>query len=568
MSWNDGTSAGPRHTMMPLPRRLLWWIAVGNLLVSIFMLPLSLGQRISTSSRRRQYDFANARPEIFHDTRMMTDGREETVYLLKGETESYNFLLEEGGVPLTILVTPCASNITFVLTRIAMTSSSEKGDPEDTFSTQMEGQSSVRVEEFKGGGHMVYSTRNARKGIYILSLQAIKTDTTVKLFATTRPESVTLFPLLPVDPKVRVTAATRRSIKFSWDPSSIPMDWPQTPSLEYCVSVNKVMNFHSHCSVLAHLQGDTCPTPPPYSGFGFPGENSKIRERQRKARPIKAWSPKRLFYTCVGSKTNFTFDKAKPETRYFIDIYVVDRDTNRSSTYVGTTVQTKKRKRRQALLKNEKRKTVTLQKGVRSVSVKLVLTKQVVKGVLELKACRGVLPFEILYDNKRIHKSEVRRIKIVRMKNLPAGTYIIRFKGKRKRKRSVMVFFTESGRYRPPRLPMDYRIKVFNTLTTCTNVTLAWMGNTVKQKYCLYKKELVNNQKVRKHRCSDPGHRSDKEKVFCTRFRHRQPSKAVISKTVTGLKPDTNYLFDVYVSRGNSASLVYLNQQVRTKTQC
>ncbi|XP_048248110.1 protein NDNF-like [Haliotis rufescens] len=554
--------------MMPLPlRRLLWWFAVGNLLVSIFMLPLSLGQHISASNRRRQYDFASDRPEIFYDTRTMTDGREETVYLLKGETESYYFLLEEGGTPLSIVVTPCASNITFVLTNKAMASSSEEDDPEDPFSSQMEGQSSVRVEEFKGGGNMVYTTRDARKGIYILSLQAIKTDTTVKLFATTRPESVSLFPELPVDARIRVTATSRRSIKFSWNPSGNPSELLQ-PSLEYCVSVNKVMNFQSHCSVLAHLQGDTRPTPPPNSGFGFPWEKSKNRERQRKAKPIKAMSPKRLFYACVGSKTNFTFDKAKPETTYFIDIHVVDKNTNRSSTYVGAVVQTKKRKRRQALLKNEKRKTVSLQKGVRSVSVKLVLTKQVEKGVLELKSCRGVLPFEILYDNKLIHKSAVRRIKIVRMKNLPAGAYILRFKGKRKRKRSVMVFFTESGRYRPPRLPVDYRIKVFNTLTTCTNVTLAWMGSNVKQKYCLYKKELVDNQKVRKHRCSDPGHRSDREKVFCTRFRHRQPSKAVISKTVTGLKPGTNYLFDVYISRGNSASLVYLNQQVRTKTQC
>nr|KAG5686165.1 hypothetical protein BaRGS_004504 [Batillaria attramentaria] len=89
-----------------------------------------------------------------------------------------------------------------------------------------------------------------------------------------------------------------------------------------------------------------------------------------------------------------------------------------------------------------------------------------------------------------------------------------------------------------------------------------------KQKYCLYYKEASQIRSLKRHRCTQMDARPKSERVMCTRYRNRDVSKAVMSKTITKLKPDTQYVLDVYLSKRHSGPVAYKTVKVRTKPAC
>ena len=416
---------------------------------------------------------------------------------------------------------------------------------------------------------MTYFNPNSPRGLYTIELEPTKSDTNVRILGTTTPGLHNPFPELPSDSRVNVTASGRRSVTFEWKGSKATT----RGNVEYCVSVSRTQSFHTHCAVLAHSRGDVPPTLPPNFGFGFKSEKQLQRELRRKSKPIKAVKPNKLFYKCVGRKTRFTFNRAKPGKTYFIDVFLVNHETSQSSSYTGTSVKLSRKRKRPSksrkFLEDGKRKLFQLKKARKAQAFVFNVKDDMSSVVLELKSCRGVLPFEIVSRHIKTFKSVIKRTKIVRMKNLPAGRYIIRVKGNKRRRRYVQIYYTtRQFKYRKPQLPSDSSIKIFENLSKCNSVTLAWMGSDVKQRYCLYKKEVSEFKRKKRRRCSDPETRSRKEKVVCVRFRHRDKDKAVITHTVRSLKPNTGYVFDVYVRRGGSGYLAYRSAFARTKSKC
>ncbi|XP_041364173.1 protein NDNF-like [Gigantopelta aegis] len=559
---------------MPRSDLIGYLLAVGKVFVLLVYLRRACCQSLPT---RDEDNFRfQIRRDIFYDNNILPDGQQMTVYLFNGTRKKYFFMVEESNAPLQIFVTPCASPVSWSIKRKDLLTDEDDdettaADPflDHAFQTQMKSISSPTLDTFEGGGRMTYFSPNSPQGLYTIELEPTKSDTNVRIFGTTTPGLYNPFPELPSDSRVNVTALGRKSISFEWKGSKAT----SKKNVEYCISVSRLQRFQSHCAVLAHSQGDVPPTLPPDFGFGFKSEKHRQRELRRKSKPIKAVKPSKLFHKCVGRKTRFTFNRAKPGKTYFIDVFLVNRRTNQASSYTGTTVKTSRKRRRPStrkqFLEDGKRKLFQLKKARKAQAFVFSVKDDMSSVVLELKSCRGVLPFEIVSSHIKTFKSVIKRTKIVRMKNLPAGRYTVRVKGNKRRRRYVQIYYTtRQFKYRKPRLPSDPSIKIFENLSTCNSVTVAWMGSDVKQRYCLYKKEVSEFKRKNRRRCSDPETRSRKERVVCVRFRHRDKDKAVITHTVRNLRPNTGYVFDVYVSRGRSGYLSYRSAFVRTKSKC
>lgn len=425
----------------------------------------------------------------------------------------------------------------------------------------------VRLGNWSEERRRTYRESSAAAGLYVLDITSTKSDSIVRVLATSTGASHPVYPALPVDRKVEVLGTSGRTITFRW-PDAAAANVAR--AVEYCLSVTRVRNFRTHCSFMAHAKGDKKPVLSRADQWGFSWEKEAMRNLRRKANPVKAMSPRKiLIHQCVGSKKEFTFKKARKGKTYYIDVYVVDKKTNKAEAFEGAVVKmpgrSAARKSSVQILDGE-RKTLKLKKGNVPQMVTFDAKHQMALLSVELGVCAGKIPFEIYHNSKLVHRSIVKRWKRVRMKNVLPGTYTFKFPRLQRRKSFVSVYVTS----RPSDLtvPRNMSIKVFDSMTTCTNVTVAWMGTHKKQKYCLFVKEASQIRSLKRHRCSSVVDRPKSERVLCVRYRNRDVNKAVMSGTITGLKPLTNYVVDVYLSRGRSGPVAYKSVKVRTKARC
>ena len=164
---------------------------------------------------------------------------------------------------------------------------------------------------------MTYHNRSAAAGLYSVVVLAKQRDTSLRLYATTTPHSDAVYPPLPSDSVVRVTAVSRDKITFAWKASAATTT---AADVQFCVSVNSLRHFRSHCAAHAHRYGDPRPPPPPHAGFGFGfAKERRGRRRGRKHRRQTTTTPAPdttrtrsniddgSVYTCVGRDTNYTY---------------------------------------------------------------------------------------------------------------------------------------------------------------------------------------------------------------------------------------------------------------------
>ena len=442
----------------------------------------------------------------------------------------------------------------------------------DPFLEQMQHEldTPVSLGNWTGERRITYSDPSATQGLYMLDLTSTRSDSVVSILATTTAASNPVYPALPAaDRRVKVVrvSRSRRFFTFSW-PDAGPANAAR--SVEYCVSVTKVRNFRTHCAFVAHSQGDKAPVLSRDSEWGFTWEREAMRNLRMRANPVKPMSPRKmLLHQCVGSKREFTFPKARRGKTYHVDVYVVDKSTHKAAAYDGAVVTMPGRtgpKPLRQILDGERKLLKLKNDNASSQTVTFEAKQHMTLLSVEFAVCAGKIPVEIYHNRQRVHRSVVRRWKRVRMKNVLPGTYAFRFPRSKRRTSFVSVYLT--SRPAALTLPRDMSIKVFHSMTTCSNVTVAWMGTHKKQKYCLYVKEAAHIRSVKRHSCSSMADRPRSERVLCTRYRNADLDKAVMTGTITGLKHNTRYMVDVYLSRGHSGPVAYKSVKVRTKAGC
>jgi len=171
----------------------------------------------------------------------------------------------------------------------------------------------IKLTAKTGSDRMIYHNRSAAAGLYSVVVMATQRDTSLRLYATTTPHSDAVYPPLPADPVVRVTAVSPDQIAFAWKAPPATMT---SSDVLFCVSVSSLRHFRSQCAAHAHRYGDTRPAPPPYAGFGFARERKDRRKHQRRTQKQRQTSATRTtatrskhdsVYTCIGTHTNYTY---------------------------------------------------------------------------------------------------------------------------------------------------------------------------------------------------------------------------------------------------------------------
>lgn len=444
----------------------------------------------------------------------------------------------------------------------------------------------IILKPFAESGFSTYTTNSSQAGLYILALRATEGDTSVQIYATTTPDSDRLHPELPSNPAVTVVSVTRHSVSLMWKPS--PTSTLHDQPLHYCVAVNTKQNFPSQCSALAHIYGDIPPTVPPEAGFGFAWETTGDDATERPS-AVKAAQQQTSWYRCVGRKTTFTFLRGEPGKRYFFDAFAVHSTTNVSSAYNGTSARTKVHAKHTELRANRPRRYYVRRfKVERSFVYNLTAETPTPLLLFTIQPCTTKVLVGLYRASKLVQHVTVRRVQTLMIGHAPPGPYVITVSAPTDASFSFNVLVTprldrplypslppNTSDWLPyPSLPSDTSIRVVGR--TSHSITLSWNGRKVRQQYCIYRQAvdvgpLGSRARPRLHNahdvCEGPRDRRKADKVRCRNFKVRRRRKTVVTETVTGLQPDTLYVFDVYARRRGGLTLPYRRTWEKTKTE-
>ena len=437
-------------------------------------------------------------------------------------------------------------------------------------SSEVKQSETVYLQNFTEDTRTTYLNEDSPAGIYSIIFIATDTDSTVRIHATTTPFSDQPYPALPSDNSVKVMSVSTSTVTLAWKPSPTQSSLHQ--ELEYCVSVNKRQNFGTLCAAEAFIFGENPPTPPPNAGFGFSWEKEKQTEFQKKARPKPAADPHEAFYSCIGSKTTFTFLNAIPGHQYFFDVFVVNKQQNMTSAYKGTNATTEDHSKEIAL-KDGKVHLAFLKRTRPQRTFTYDLDRPTNELLFVIKPCSGRLQIEIANEDRVVESLKIKEFTQVRIANPKIGSYRLEIASDKSRTASFHVLVTSDSSKDPyPKLPNNTQIQVSNSLQRCRSVTLAWMGTAKRQRYCLYMHRYGPSQMKKRHKdlssCSGPHTRKKADKVLCRNFRARNKRRSVMRETVRGLKPDTTYMFDVYVQKPGGQSLGFQRVLASTSSSC
>lgn len=412
---------------------------------------------------------------------------------------------------------------------------------------------------------MTFEREHSRKGTYMLQILAMDSDTYIKLYATTNPEFDLSYPSVPPDGRIGVTAVSKRSFSLAWKPSP---DANFIKTLKYCIAINRKHHYKTHCSLSSHLYGDVKPTLPPGWGFLFSSEVDKKRRLRITAEPVKAVKAGSIVYKCLGNKTHFTFNKARPGRTYLVDVFLVNSETNLSSTYTGSSVRT-----RDALQHLVLQDGKIFRKSIRSKNVPEVFHFEVHKLTKELlifiHPCSGSVDLKVGIGANITFQAKVDVQKRFILKDVEPGIYLIKIYGARGQHFRIKAK-TGAHKLRYPKLPSRTEVRILDNLTTCNSITLAWMGTKGKQTYCLYKRTQIEEKESKSdkkyNQCLTPT--KTMQKIQCIKLRHRHSRRAVHSQKVKDLQPGVSYTFDVFVRRGRRNYLHYKTNIAKTKDVC
>ncbi|XP_033124498.1 protein NDNF-like isoform X2 [Anneissia japonica] len=531
-------------------------------------------------------------PETFHDSRLIPDGAEVKAYAMTSSLSPYFFLVEEDSTALAITVTPCASPLEWMLSgpiydMLEEGSASgieqfEKQWPQRRSSLSM----GSPLKTYIGQNVSTHSLSNSPAGIYMLSVRAIEKDSSFMIYATTTPNSDRIYPVLPSDSQVDVTAVRKNRVSLAWKASVSDTVYKQP--IKYCVAMNTERNYPTLCSIEARLYGDRRPVVP-NTGFGFSSEKNKNIKESRKNRKRKnrrgppsngslLRSESDITFECIGTKTLHTFTDLEPNQKYFFDVFAVDTTTNRSTAYTSVEVVTRpsENDEKVVVLKDGKIIDSSVRPSQPSKTFQIDVGQKTKELLATVQPCSDPVRVEIWRDTELVKSGDVEDLQSFTINNAK-GIFDIKIVGTLKLTTHFRVFATTKPRKYPyPRMPEDNRIKPFRNLRECDSLTVAWLISSETAQYCLYKREDTSTKTESDGRknlrlentCHGPETRKKSEKVFCQKVHAPSEEDTVMTKMVTGLKQGTGYVFDVYVSRDGKQSLAYRSVKVKTKKYC
>ncbi|GFO47680.1 protein ndnf [Plakobranchus ocellatus] len=532
----------------------------------------------------------NQKLSTFADSHILVLDTEQERYIYRQKSKSFFFTIKNP-TQLEVVLTPCSSRISWSFTRVS---------DDDYLSKQRPLQDSLF--SYSGEDRRCFSEQvtAGRYEIQVKSLNS-KFDSRVFIFLGTESEyaasSALLYPPLPKDPVVRAKA------KFSRNTGKAIVQWqPAAPSfhglrLEYCVVINRMRNFHTHCAALAFVEGVRKP-----KKVSWGGSAAFNRKKQKgSAKPVKAQSQKNIMYKCVGNKTSFTYTegagalKLRPGKRYFIDVFVKDLDKATSSAYKGISTRIKKKYRH--WMKIGESRSFKLRPR-RRPKIMIVHNQTFHNLTLDITSCQGQIPVRIYRNNKKIKDEIISRFNHIVIPNKPPGRFAVTFPTKRpKTKRETLLSSTKKAQSSNKRqnkvkksgttfvtislpsqsspieaLPQDLSLSVLHYLSGCRNVTLEWRAAGQSYTYCVYYKRVGKNaQSIKELRdiCrganDQPRHTN---LAGCISHHVSHPNKDTITYNVHDLDPGTCYRFDVLMTRKGMASIPYDGLRAKTPEYC
>ncbi|XP_030069039.1 protein NDNF isoform X1 [Microcaecilia unicolor] len=545
------------------------------------------------------------RDELLKDVSFLPSEGLMTGFLTKDMPARYYFLVNKDHTPVTIRVTPCESPLHWRLTFLKIPQTIERDNTLHQDSQRYPHRKAhVQLFSYKGNGEEAYFTANSSAGLYKLELLSEETDTSFQVFTSTSQEPNTFFPGLPLDPRVDVISIEQDRVTLAWKPS--PGSFKLGSKFEYCVFVNRLHNFKTLCATEPSLQErhrkgslhrkdhwDTEVTKlEKFSKKHTAGILNEIQSIMKNLQELKrdASMVDKTFKglqapnvlkpdivdgqrVCVGNRTNVTLSGLQPGTHYYFDVFARNHEKKTSSAYTGVFAETKDReKTRFSKLEAEEMTHI------------LLMSKEIRFLKLQPASSNG---WTWLFIHSCVHKTNLKIIvkgKIVvsqsivgaQIFQLPekADKYILRLSASNRGPSLVKLFATNTP-YSLPflSLPADPHLTVSSDVSTCSSVTMSWLGTQESNKYCIYMRNIEENldlRLIRKHQnsCLSPNARLEAERIVCKCFQGTSPWKTVVQENIEGLKPGKLYLIDVYMFGQNNYVFKYPSQVVKTWDLC
>ena len=421
---------------------------------------------------------------------------------------------------------------------------------------------------------MSFLTEEADAGVYVLTLETPRASSSVRMYATTTPHSDHAYPALPRDRRVKVDSVDKHSMTLSWKPS--PAAALHGQSVTYCLALNTERRYHTHCAATGHIHGDLPPTPPPHAGFGFEWESEQREQINADRKAAKRQRAEDATSLCVGDKTSYILTGLRAAQKYYVSVFVVNLNNNRTATYRPLRLTTKANNKR-TKLPDGKVLTGFIKRDDGYKMYKLKIREDTPTLLLALQPCFGQLTVELSLKGRVLDSRTIDHFEKIIFNNVTSGSYTVKVSTERRRSAYFKLIATQRPWRLPyPILPNDTSIRVLNKRTTCHSITLSWRGSERKHRYCVFAKEVpMDEDPLHKllgqwNKCMSPEGRKRAEKVTCRNVRFKDKGRNTISERIRGLKPNTRYILDVYITKKSrdGQTLSYKTTEAVTKDTC
>ncbi|XP_039222770.1 protein NDNF-like [Crotalus tigris] len=526
----------------------------------------------------------NLKNEMFHFYQMfmLAEGKEMTIFLSKGMPQRCYFVPKESKISafFTVRITPCDVPIEWSI-RVPKTSANYFGK---TISDNLNAQEVLRFQKgpkmawtlfsYRGNSVETYTGASRHSTVYMLEFLSIERDTQIKAYLTTDPKSDHFYPELPMDPRIDVVGIGPTTVTLAWKQS--PSALPPQGNIHYCLLANENYNFKSLCAAETAMQPSGVKRSPTLVVSPSAGSLTS-QELQAPSKSEFSISDKgsdaRVKEVCVGLTNTYTVSHLTPGIQYYFDVFAINFLTNTSAAYTGTFARTLGNPEPN-VSKLKDGKTIQLRLDGRKWPFYNLLYQAMQKRVqFAFQSCSGQLHLEISKDGEVLMSERFAGLRHFTLKGRLGDTYLVHLRSTETSAASVKVQVS-SLFHRPffPALPESLKIRSLNKLRSCHSVTIAWLGTRELSKYCIYKKEIEEDQTwvaTRKvDRCSGPESRQKSEKVLCKFFHGLNLQRAVTTETIRGLEAGTAYLFDVYLIGSSGIPIRYYSKVLKTRKRC
>ncbi|XP_007243082.3 protein NDNF [Astyanax mexicanus] len=532
-------------------------------------------------------------------TAWLTDHTHTPVHLSTGRIRRIYFTLRRNTLSMELTLSPCSGAIEWSLTARTLKDkpakhtqwSSKKSFPEVWWrgsgkEVLIHSYSGIAADTYRGPTYGPAS-------IYILQLKSTEQDTQVDVYLHEGPGPSGVFPELPADPHVRTLGVGMTSVTLSWMPSPSvtgSSKHSRKQSYEYCVTLNRKHNWRNLCSARERKSVERV------------RKRGRKDEQRKEVESLKAWWGQHwgMFEDrgssavirsdvadpdCVCREENSvcTVSDLLPDTRYYFDVFVIDRVNGTSTAYTGTLAHTHAEARGVATpLRDGQVQWTTLSPGSDGEQRFSFRPRGGQRnGLLTLQSCNSTKAKVIVSTRGRLLSSQDVGDRMGQIWLQGGPSYLIQLQaldstspkllGPEKSKVCVKLQASSAFHRRgAPVLPVTLQLKSFNKLRSCSSVTLAWMGTEERSLYCLYQRRITDHPKgpTVTDLCLGPESRPAAERILCKYFQELDPRRAVTTAVIGGLNPGSVYVFDVYLIRRWGLPIKYHSKTVRTRRQC